>query len=105
MRAANRLATVGGCWTEFLGPILGKVSLRPSAGAAVRHLNTCQHQTILHAKPPRAECGEHGVPQVPLLDMASTPQEEDVFTFGPDLVEQLRRKIEITNNQLREDQA
>lgn len=42
---------------------------------------------------------------VPLLAMASTPQEEDVFTFGPDLVTQLRRKIEITNNHLREHQA
>jgi hypothetical protein len=42
---------------------------------------------------------------VPLLDMASTPQEEDVFTFGPDLVQQLRRKIEITSNHLREHQA
>jgi transposase len=26
-----------------------------------RHLDTCQYQTILHAKPPRIECGEHGV--------------------------------------------
>lgn len=26
-----------------------------------RHLDTCQYRTILHAKPPRTECGEHGV--------------------------------------------
>jgi transposase len=26
-----------------------------------RHLDTCQYRTILHAEPPRAECGEHGV--------------------------------------------
>ena len=26
-----------------------------------RHLDTCQYQTILHAKPPRIECREHGV--------------------------------------------
>ncbi len=26
-----------------------------------RHLDTCQYQTIVHAEPPRAECGEHGV--------------------------------------------
>jgi transposase len=26
-----------------------------------RHLDTCQYQTILHAKPPRVECSEHGV--------------------------------------------
>lgn len=26
-----------------------------------RHLDTCHYQTILHAKPPRVECGEHGV--------------------------------------------
>jgi len=26
-----------------------------------RHLDTCQYQTILHARPPRAECPEHGV--------------------------------------------
>lgn len=26
-----------------------------------RHLDTCQYQTILHAKPPRIECGKHGV--------------------------------------------
>jgi transposase len=26
-----------------------------------RHLDTCQYQTILHARPPRSECGEHGV--------------------------------------------
>ncbi len=26
-----------------------------------RHLDTCQYQTIVHAKPPRIECGEHGV--------------------------------------------
>ncbi len=26
-----------------------------------RHLDTCQYQTIMHAKPPRVECGEHGV--------------------------------------------
>jgi transposase len=26
-----------------------------------RHLDTCQYQTVLHAKPPRTECGEHGV--------------------------------------------
>lgn len=26
-----------------------------------RHLDTCQYRTILHAQPPRAKCGEHGV--------------------------------------------
>ena len=26
-----------------------------------RHLDTCQYQTILHARPPRTECQEHGV--------------------------------------------
>lgn len=26
-----------------------------------RHLDTCQYQTILHAEPPRSECGHHGV--------------------------------------------
>lgn len=31
-----------------------------------RHLDTCQYQTILHAEPPRANCGEHGVKAVRL---------------------------------------
>jgi len=31
-----------------------------------RHLDTCQYQTILHAEPPRSECGEHGVRVVKL---------------------------------------
>ena len=31
-----------------------------------RHLDTCQYQTILHARPPRAECPEHGVRVVKL---------------------------------------
>lgn len=31
-----------------------------------RHLDTCQYQTILHARPPRAECLEHGVRVVKL---------------------------------------
>jgi len=31
-----------------------------------RHLDTCQYQTILHASPPRCECGEHGVRVVKL---------------------------------------
>jgi len=31
-----------------------------------RHLDTCQYQTILHAQPPRTECGEHGVHVVKL---------------------------------------
>ena len=31
-----------------------------------RHLDTCQYQTILHAKPPRAECRTHGVRAVKL---------------------------------------
>ena len=26
-----------------------------------RHLDTCQFQTILHARPPRTDCGEHGI--------------------------------------------
>ena len=26
-----------------------------------RHLDTCQYQTILHARPPRTNCAEHGV--------------------------------------------
>lgn len=31
-----------------------------------RHLDTCQYRTVLHARPPRAECGEHGVRVVKL---------------------------------------
>ncbi len=31
-----------------------------------RHLDTCQCQTILHAKPPRGECDRHGVRVVKL---------------------------------------
>ena len=31
-----------------------------------RHLDTCQYQTILHTRPPRAECPEHGVRVVKL---------------------------------------
>jgi transposase len=31
-----------------------------------RHLDTCQYQTILHAEPPRSNCGEHGVRTVKL---------------------------------------
>jgi len=31
-----------------------------------RHLDTCQYRTILHAKPLRGECGEHGVRVVKL---------------------------------------
>jgi transposase len=31
-----------------------------------RHLDTCQYETILHARPPRAECAEHGVRVVKL---------------------------------------
>ena len=31
-----------------------------------RHLDTCQYQTILHARPPRVECGVHGVRVVKL---------------------------------------
>lgn len=31
-----------------------------------RHLDTCQYQTILHAKPPRSQCDEHGVHTVKL---------------------------------------
>ncbi len=31
-----------------------------------RHLDTCQYETILHAKPPRSECGEHGVKVIQL---------------------------------------
>jgi len=30
-------------------------------GRRWRQLDTCQYQTIVHAKPPRTECGEHGV--------------------------------------------
>ncbi len=33
---------------------------------------------------------------IPVLEMAATPSEEDVFTLGPDLVGQLRNKIRIT---------
>ena len=35
-------------------------------GRRWRHLDTCQYQTILHAEPPRSECGEHGVRVVKL---------------------------------------
>jgi transposase len=31
-----------------------------------RHLHTCQYETILHAKPLRAECGQHAVRLVKL---------------------------------------
>jgi len=31
-----------------------------------RHLDTCQYHTILHARPPRAACPEHGVRVVAL---------------------------------------
>jgi transposase len=31
-----------------------------------RHLDTCEYQTILHARPPRSECGEVGVRVVKL---------------------------------------
>src|SRR5512139_3929097 len=31
-----------------------------------RHLDTCQFQTFLHARPPRVNCPEHGVRQVKL---------------------------------------
>lgn len=31
-----------------------------------RHLDTCQYQTILHARPPRTKCAEHGVRVVKL---------------------------------------
>src|SRR3954467_7222044 len=31
-----------------------------------RHLDSCQFKTILHARPPRVSCGEHGVRQVTL---------------------------------------
>ena len=31
-----------------------------------RHLDSCQFQTILHARPPRIDCPEHGVRQVKL---------------------------------------
>src|SRR5688500_1734540 len=34
-----------------------------------RHLDTCQYQTILHASPPRSDCGEHG-PRVVKLPWA-----------------------------------
>ncbi len=36
-----------------------------------RHLDTCQHQTILHARPPRSDCPEHG-PRVVELPWAET---------------------------------
>ena len=32
----------------------------------MRHLDTCQYQTILHAEPPRSECSQHGVRVVKL---------------------------------------
>ena len=33
---------------------------------------------------------------VPVIEMADDPAEEDTFTFGPDLVDQIRHKIRIT---------
>ena len=33
---------------------------------AWRHLDTCQYRTILHTRPPRVKCGEHGVRVVKL---------------------------------------
>ena len=31
-----------------------------------RHLDTCQHRTLLHAEPPRSHCPQHGVRVVKL---------------------------------------
>ena len=37
---------------------------------------------------------------VPIINTAGTPQEADVFTYGPDLIEQLQRKIDISYRHL-----
>jgi len=37
---------------------------------------------------------------VPIISTAGTPQEEDVFTYGPDLIDQLQRKIDISYRHL-----
>jgi len=37
---------------------------------------------------------------VPVMNTAGTRQEEDIFTYGPDLVEQLQRKIDISYRHL-----
>ena len=38
-----------------------------------RHLDTCQYRTILHARPPRSDCAEHGprVVRLPWADASS----------------------------------
>ncbi len=38
-----------------------------------RHLDTCQYRTILHARPPRSDCPEHGprVVQLPWAEASS----------------------------------
>lgn len=44
-----------------------------------RHLDTCQYQTILHAEPPRSECGRHGVRVVKLPWAEPTSQFTALF--------------------------
>jgi transposase len=39
-------------------------AVRSRRGADLRHLDSCQVQTHLHAHIPRVECDEHGVAQV-----------------------------------------
>ena len=37
---------------------------------------------------------------VSIVNTAGTPQEEDVFTYGPDLIDQMQRKIDISYRHL-----
>ena len=39
-------------------------AVRSRRGADLRHLDSCQFQTHLHARIPQVACGEHGVVQV-----------------------------------------
>src|SRR5579863_2708119 len=47
-----------------------------------RHLDTCQYQTILHARPPRAECPEHGVRVVKLPWAEGSSRFTALFGYG-----------------------
>jgi transposase len=53
---------------EWTCPKCGKVAplYDHSEERAWRHLDSCQFKTILHARPPRVKCAEHGVLQVKL---------------------------------------
>lgn len=56
------------CGQRFACPECGQMCRVYDHGEARRwrHLDTCQYQTILHARPPRIRCEEHGVRQARL---------------------------------------